>query len=186
MSSILHASSAVLAIIDWQERLFPAMDESRRAHALARTDDLIWLSRAMDIPVIASEQYPRGLGPTLPELKIEGAIPKTTFSALREPEFAEALSAAAALSPTRRRQVVLTGMETHICVAQPSRDLLALDWEVWVVVDACLSRRELDWRMGIRRMKDDGARLVTAEAVLFELLGKAGGPLFKEISRRIR
>ena len=59
-------------------------------------------------------------------------------------------------------------------------------FEVWVVADACLSRRELDWQMGLRRMGDDGARVVTAEAVLFELLGAAGGPVFKELSRRIR
>ena len=180
MSSQLEPSSALLAVIDWQVRLFPAMEESRKAHALARTQDLIWLAGALNVPVLTSEQYPKGLGPTLPELDIKQTFPKTSFSAMQEPEFAEAFAAHG------RSQVVLTGMETHICVAQTCRDLRANDIEVWVVADACLSRRSLDWQLGLERMRDDGARIVTAEAVLFELLGQAGGPVFKEVSRRIR
>ena len=176
----LSATTGLLAVIDWQARLFPAMDETRRSHALARAGDLIWLAQALEMPILVSEQYPRGLGSTLPELGVEGAIPKTSFSAIGEPKFAEALAAA------NRRQVILTGMETHICVAQTCRDLLAQDREVWVVADACLSRRTLVWELGLQRMRDDGARVVTAEAVLFELLCNAGGPIFKEISRRIR
>jgi isochorismate hydrolase len=180
MPSAISPSTAVLAIIDWQERLFPVMEESRRAHALARASDLVWLAGELQIPVLTSEQYPRGLGPTLTELGIDGAISKTSFSAMGEPDFVSALEA------TRRNQVIITGMETHICVAQTCRDLRMKGFEVWVVADACLSRRELDWRMGLQRMTDDGARMVTAEAVLFELLGEAGGPVFKELSRRIR
>jgi hypothetical protein len=180
MPSAITPSTALLAVIDWQERLFPAMDESKRGHALARASDLVWLAGELEVPVLVSEQYPRGLGPTLAELGVDGAIPKTHFSALGEPAFK------AALEGVRRNQVILTGMETHICVAQTCRDLRMQGFEVWVVADACLSRRELDWEMGLRRMMDDGARIVTAEAVLFELLGEAGGPVFKELSRRIR
>ena len=77
-------------------------------------------------------------------------------------------------------------METHICVAQTCRDLLTRGYEVWTIADCCLSRRELDWQLGFQRMAKDGAHVVTAEAALFELLGAAGGPLFKELSRRIR
>ena len=180
MSAKLDPFSALIAVIDWQVRLFPAMEESRKDHALARTQDLIWLAGALDIPVLTSEQYPKGLGPTLPELEVVHPIAKTSFSAMQEPQFAEAFKKAG------RNQVVLTGMETHICVAQTCRDLCEQDIQVWVVADACLSRRSLDWQWGLERMRDDGARVVTAEAVLFELLGQAGGPIFKEVSRRIR
>ena len=180
MSASLDPSSTLVAVIDWQVRLFPAMEESRKSHALARTQDLIWLAGALDVPVLTSEQYPKGLGPTLPELGIETAFSKTSFSAMQEPTFADAFAASG------RNQVVLTGMETHICVAQTCRDLRAKEIQVWVVADACLSRRPLDWQWGLERMREDGARIVTAEAVLFELLGQAGGPLFKEVSRRIR
>jgi nicotinamidase-related amidase len=180
MPSILSPDTAALAIIDWQERLFPAMDESHRVHALARAVDLAWLSRSLDMPVLTSEQYPRGLGSTLPALEVRDAIAKTHFSALGEPAFVEALKT------TERRQIILVGMETHICVAQTCRDLLSSGYEVWTIADCCLSRRELDWTWGCHRMAEDGARVVTAEAALFELLGVAEGPLFKELSRRIR
>ena len=100
--------------------------------------------------------------------------------------FLEALEASQALEASGRSQVILSGMETHICVAQTARDLLASALEVWVVADACLSRRRLDWELGLDRMRADGARVVTAEAALFELLGEAAGPIFKELSRRIR
>lgn len=180
MPSILSPDTAALAIIDWQERLFPAMDESRRVHALARAVDLAWLARSLDMPVLTSEQYPRGLGATLPDLDVHDAIAKTSFSALREPAFVEALETA------DRRQIILVGMETHICVAQTCRDLLSRGYEVWTIADCCLSRRELDWHWGCQRMARDGAHVVTAEAALFELQGEAGGPIFKELSRRIR
>ena len=142
MSSTLSSASAALLIIDWQERLFPAMDEGRRAHALDRAVDLTWLSRQLEMPVLTSEQYPKGLGPTLPQLGVEDAIAKTTFSALAEPAFSQALQAA------DRQQIILVGMETHICVAQTSRDLLERGYQVWTVADCCLSRRELDWELG--------------------------------------
>jgi hypothetical protein len=180
MNSELSSTTAVLAVIDWQERLFPAMPEGLRDRALAQGANLTWLARSLDIPIVASEQYPRGLGPTLPDLEISQALPKTTFSAMRDPAFRQALEASG------RSQVILSGMETHICVAQTARDLLASALEVWVVADACLSRRRLDWELGLDRMRADGARVVTAEAALFELLGEAAGPIFKELSRRIR
>ena len=105
----LTVANSLLAIIDWQERLFPVMDEARREYGLARAKDLVWMSRSLEIPVLTSEQYPRGLGPTVPELDVSDAIAKTSFSAMAEPAFAEAFSA------LHRSQVIVVGMETHIC-----------------------------------------------------------------------
>lgn len=183
MSPRLDPARCALLLVDWQERLFSAMPEDRREDARRRAGDLRWLAGELGLPVLATEQYPRGLGPTLADLAAPEPIEKLSFSALGEPRFVEQLDARCGAD---RPDVLLSGMETHICVAQTCRDLLEAGRRVWVVADACLSRRELDWRLGLDRMRDDGARLLTHEAVLFELIGRAGTPVFKEISRRIR
>lgn len=169
-----------LMLVDWQERLFPAMDPERRDAALRAAENLVWLGRELGLPVLASEQYPQGLGPTLSSLDVTDAVPKTSFSALREPRFAERVDALG------DRTWFVSGMETHICVAQTVRDLRARGADVCVVVDATLSRRDLDWHVGVEKMRQLGARVDTAEGVLFDWLGSAGGPLFKELQRRIR
>ena len=115
--------------------------------------------------MLASEQYPRGLGPTLPQLNVDAPVQKTRFSA------AEALEPA--LAATARRQVIVCGMETHICVAQTCADLISSGYDVVVPADAVLSRRKLDWHYGLEVMAGLGASISTAEALLFELLGKA-------------
>ena len=180
MSRRLDASQTALLLIDWQERLFGAMPEAHRDVAAKRAADVRWLAGELGVPVVTSEQDPRGLGPTLPVMQIDDAIDKSCFSALACAPFAAAVRA------TDRRRVLVTGMETHICVAQTCADLLDEGYAVDVIGDACLSRRTLDWRLGLQRMGTDGARLMTTEAVMFELIGAAGTPLFKEVSRRIK
>ncbi len=169
-----------LMLVDWQERLFPVMEESRRDDALRAAVNLRWLAGELGLPVLASEQYPQGLGPTLPQLTVEDAVPKLSFSAMGEPAFVERVRADAA------DEWVVCGMETHICVAQTVLDLRAAGQSVRVVADATLSRRPLDWQLGLDRMRLAGAAVDSAEGVLFAWLGRAGGPLFKELSRRIR
>jgi nicotinamidase-related amidase len=180
MSRRLDAEDTALLLVDWQVRLFGAMPEAHRDAALAQAANLRWLAGELGVPVITSEQYPRGLGPTLDDLAVDDAIEKSCFSAMSCTPFAERLAA------TGRRTILLTGMETHICVAQTAAELLDAGHRVHVVADACLSRRTLDWRIGIDRMVADGARPLTTEAVMFELIGAAGTPLFKEVSRRIK
>ena len=180
MPLVLSPESSALVVVDFQERLFAAMPEARRDRALRCAENLVWLAGELGVPVLASEQYPEGLGPTVAALAIETRIPKLVFSAAREPAFAKSLVALG------RRTVVVAGMETHICVAQTCRDLAADGFVPVLVADACLSRTELDWQLGCERVREDGGRVVTAEAVLFEWLGKAGGPRFKELSRRVR
>ena len=180
MSHFMTATHCALLFIDWQERLFPAMTEKCRDRYLKNAEHLHWLAKALDIPVLFSEQYPRGLGPTLSSLEATNPIEKITFSAMQTPAFA------AAVKQTNRQTIVLSGMETHICVAQTARDLVAAGYSVVVPADAVLSRRKLDWKMGLQRMVGDGCRLNTAEGVLFEWLEQAGTDLFKEVSKRIR
>ncbi len=180
MSERLESESAILAIVDWQERLFLGMNPGFRDESLRRVCNLKWLADCLNMPVVTSEQYPRGLGFTMPDIGAAHAIAKTAFSAMAQPEFADAVK------ETERMTVILVGMETHICVAQTCRDLLAQGYAVWIVADACLSRKRLDWELGLERMRADGARIVTAEAALFELIGGAESSWFRELSRRIR
>ena len=172
--------TAALLIVDWQEKLYRVMDESRRELALKATSNLKWMADATEMPVLISEQYPKGLGPTVLPLRGGETIEKVTFSAMATESFASQLKS------LEREHVVVSGMETHICVAQTCRDLLDAGHTVWLVADACLSRRDLDWELGIERIRADGARIVTSEAVLFDLLGTAKSPHFRELSKRIR
>ncbi len=176
----LTAADTVLLQIDWQERLFPAMPESTRDAAIAAAGQLAWLAGELGIPVIRTEQYPRGLGPTVAALPPAPAIEKLDFSAYAEPAFVAQLRA------TGRKTAIVTGMEAHICVALTTRDLLDAGFAVFVVADAVLSRRPDDRQLALDRMRGEGAVIVPLESVLFELAGRAGTPLFKEIARRVK
>tara|TARA_B110000037_G_C16988055_1_gene451873 strand:- start:162 stop:683 length:522 start_codon:yes stop_codon:yes gene_type:complete len=169
-----------LMLIDWQERLFPVMPEGIRERNLKQVSTLHWFAKETGMPTFVSEQYPKGLGATLSSLEVTGAISKTHFSAMKEEVFANKVK------ENLPETVILTGMETHICVLQTGLDLLALGCRVQVVVDGVLSRRELDWKTGLAQLEKAGADLVTTEGVLFAHLEKAGGSLFKGVSRRIR
>ena len=173
-------NNAALVIVDWQEKLYRVMDESRREQALKAASNLKWMAESTEMPVLISEQYPKGLGPTVLPLRGQPTVEKVTFSAMATEEFSNRLAT------LKREHVVVSGMETHICVAQTCRDLVDAGHTVWLVADACLSRRELDWELGVERIRADGARVVTSEAVLFDLLGTAKSPHFRELSKRIR
>ncbi len=116
----------------------------------------------------------------MPGLAVSDAIPKTSFSAMAEPAFA------ARLQGLGKRHVLLSGMETHICVAQTCRDLREADYPVWLMADACLSRRKLDWKLSLQRMVVEGAQITTTETLIFDLLGTSSHPLFKQLSKRIK
>lgn len=180
MPLTLDPAESALVVVDFQERLFQAMPERERQHAQRNASTLCWLAHELDIPVLATEQYPRGLGPTVDGLDVGEATEKLVFSAAKEPAFA------ARLRRTARGTAVVLGMETHICVAQTCRDLLADSYRVVLATDACLSRRPLDWQLGHDRIRTDGGYPLTTEAIAFEWLGTAGTPLFKELSKRIK
>ncbi|RJS20781.1 hydrolase [Corallococcus sp. H22C18031201] len=177
----LKQDQTALLVVDIQERLCAVMDRDELDRMLARTNAAIEGARALGLPVLVTEQYPKGLGPThsLLRMRLGDAKPveKLEFSAA-VPEVLSALGT--------RRQVLVVGMETHICIFQTIRDLSERGFEPYLLADAVLSRTTEDRRVGLELARDAGARVLTVEAALFDLLGRAGTPEFKKISAAVR
>ena len=178
----LRRSDTALLVLDLQERLLPAIFGKERI--VQNNLRLIQGAVLLGIPVFVTEQYRKGLGPTVPEIAsaLPGFAPweKMTFSACG----AEAL--VPAIQAGKFSNVLLGGIETHICVSQSCLDLLELGLRVFVVADATSSRTEVNHQIGLGRMQDAGAVLVSTEMALLELLEKAGTPEFKKILELIR
>lgn len=180
---ILNKDDSVLIIVDIQERLAAVME--RRERVIANILHLIEAARLLKTPVIVTEQYPKGLGPTVKEIS-EGLkdfykpIEKMTFSCYREDAFVNSLKGIG------RKKVILCGMETHVCVLQTCIDLLSKGYNVHVVGDAVCSRTEDNFMVGIDFMRSAGAVITCTETVLFQLLERAGTEEFKVISKRIK
>lgn len=181
--TILNIEDSVVMIIDVQEKLLNAVFNKasleKKATTLANT------AKILGIPVIVTEQYPKGLGATVESLK--EALPentqyfeKTAFSALENNDVLEALK------NSGKKQVVIFGIETHICVSQTTNALIQEGFEVSVIRDACGSRSELEYLAGLERMKDNGAHVLTTEIALFEWLKGAKHPKFKEVQMLIK
>jgi nicotinamidase-related amidase len=178
---LLDPRQGVLFIVDVQARLAPAMTDPDAA--IARMEILLAAAERLDVPIIASEQYPQGLGHTDERLTLPPAtevFAKTAFAASRDQAIL------AHLEKLDRRQVVLCGMETHVCVLQTALDLLARGFRPTVVADAVASRSPERKRLGLERMAAAGVAVVDSEMVVFEWLGVAGTPEFRELSRLIR
>ncbi len=172
--NVLKREESVLVVIDIQEKLMPTIAESRKViHNTAR---LLQFAKIIDLPVILSEQDK--LGATVPEIKqeIAGCTPavKITFDALLCDAFAEQLH------KLNRKAIILTGVETHVCVTQTALHALP-DYSVHVVSDAVSSRTQENWRVGLERMRQHGAVITSTEMVMFELLKRAGTDEFKKV-----
>lgn len=180
---LLDRDRGHLLVVDIQERLTPAVAGGEAVIARARI--LLEAAARLGVPVTASEQYPKGLGPSDARLAplLEGAavLPKTAFSAARDPAILERLRALPG-----RDQIVLAGMETHVCVLQTALDLRGRGFAVAVVEDAVGSRSPARKAAGLERMRAHGCEVVDSEMVLFEWLAEAGTPAFRELSRLIR
>ena len=176
----MSASDTALLVVDVQERLIGSVDRGERVTWNCRR--LIDGAKALGMPVVATEQYPKGLGPTVPELAERlGDIPsKLTFSCGGCGEVFRDLT------DRGYHRLLVCGIEAHVCVAQTVMDLMAAGWRIYVAVDAVGSRFETDYRTAIGRMDSAGATLTTTEAALFEWCEVAGTPEFKEISRLVR
>jgi nicotinamidase-related amidase len=180
-ASRMSSGDTALLIIDVQEKLLPLIPDAARL--LLNVSFLIDGARLLGLPVLATEQYPRGLGPTNPEVarRLPGPVPeKLAFSSCGAPSIVESLHREA------RPKVVLAGMETHVCVLQSALDLLALDFRVYVVLDAVAARYRTDHDAALRRLELAGAVPVTAEMCVFEWLGGSDHPRFKEGSRLVQ
>ncbi|RTL62284.1 MAG: isochorismatase family protein [Pseudonocardiaceae bacterium] len=176
---LLTASRSVLLMIDLQERLMPAIHDGEAV--VARTALLGEAAGALDVPVAATEQYPQGLGGTVPALSAfpQLVMPKTSFSAVDEPGFDMLL-------PPGRDEVVVTGAEAHVCVLQTVLGMRDRDIRVVVVADAVGSRRESDKAAALQRARDHGVEVVTSEMVMFEWMRDSRHARFRDVSKMLR
>lgn len=183
MSPLVKLDACQLVVIDMQTKLSSAMPADAMAAVIKQTDVILQAAQLLSLPTLFTEQYPQGLGHTLPELltKITRApvIEKTAFSACAEPKLNAKLS-------RDKSQVVLLGMEAHICVLQTALDLLANHKQVFVVEDAIISRSPANKSNAIARMRDAGCIITNTESVLFECIGNAQHDAFKVIAKLIR
>lgn len=177
---LLSSGSSRLLIVDVQEKLLPLIPVGDRL--LHNCRRLLDGAKIVGVPAFGTEQYPKGLGPMMPDLASRlGQMPdKVYFSCVPALGWGSAAEAA-----DDRDQVVVAGMETHVCVLQTVLDLLAAGYRVHVPADAVASRSEMDWRIALERMASSGATVTTVESVLFEWCERAGTPEFKAIQKMI-
>lgn len=172
---------AALLVVDVQERLAMAMPPDALKRLVLRTMAAVDSAKALGMPIIVTEQYSKGLGPTLKPIadKVPGFSPveKIEFSAFTD-SVRERL--------TGFSQVLITGMEAHVCVFQTCRALSDAGLSPYVAVDAVLSRHETDLKIGLELCWQAGAQLTTVEAAFFDAMGRAGGPEFKAVSAAVK
>lgn len=183
---MLNIEDSVLVVIDIQDRLVLA---SKYGIDVANT--MVKATRAasvLGIPTVITEQYPKGLGHTVPQLQ-EVLEPnafvteKAAFSAMLEPAFAQKIEE---LKAAGKKQIVIGGIETHICVLQTAHDLMNAGFEVYVLKDACASRNKAEYKTGLELLKQYGAKVTCLEITLFEWLKTSKNPKFKEVQALIK
>ncbi len=180
----LSAEKTALLVVDMQERLMAVMEEDARDRTISNIGILLSLADRVGLPAVATEQYPKGLGQTIPEVRdaFSGFQPveKMSFSSCGASGFLDRLP------PDKTRHVVVTGVETHVCVFQTVCDLLNSGFEVHVPSDAVCSRTRSNWETGLRLMERAGAVITSTETVVFDVLRVAGTEDFKFMSRLLK
>ena len=181
--TMLNINDSLVLIIDIQEKLLNAIFNKALVEKKALT--VTQASNILEIPIIITEQYPKGLGETVEMLKKSTSettlfYEKTAFNALENQELLEKIK------NFGRKQIILFGIETHICVNQTASALIAEGFEVYIIKDACGSRTEYEYLAGLERMKDNGVKIITTEIALFEWLKGARHPKFKEVQSLIK
>lgn len=178
----LSSENSLVLIIDIQERLVASLDKDI---VVSKAVKVASAAKALSIPILVTEQYPKGLGNTVPQLK--SALPadteiieKISFNALLEEGMLERIKS------YNKKQIVIFGIETHICVHQTAAALLEEGFEVYVIKDACASRNKYEFKQGIDIMQQNGAKISCVEIALFEWLKTARNPKFKEIQMLIK
>ncbi len=173
MTTTIDPEQSTLLIIDLQDKLLPVIDESTAL--LGNAGKLMQCANLLSVPSVITEQLPDRLGGTAAQIAVHHSgevLQKSAFSAARDPELLQVLAP--------RSQVVLLGTEAHVCVLQTALGLLDKGLVVWVVIDACGSRTAENKQAGLARMQAAGAMLVTTEMVVFEWLGDAKHPQFRD------
>jgi nicotinamidase-related amidase len=182
----LSRGRAALLVVDIQDRLLPAMAPDAVAEVVRNTSILILAARQLGLPIVVSQQYPRGLGPTAQPIEeaLAGSevhrFDKLAFSAAGAPEFGPLATTLA------RDQWIVCGMETHVCVYQTARDLAARGWATHVCADAVCSRTRRNYEIGLDLMARAGALITSTEVCVFDLLGQAGSDEFRALSKAIK
>ena len=174
----------LLLVIGVQERLFNVMDAERRDDMVANIKILVTAARRLGIPMLVIEQYPKGLGRTLPEVKtlLDGVTPleTTAFSCCGADGFTERLKT------TGADRVILVGLEAHVCVLLTALDLLRASMPVEIVADGVCSRRVANLTIGLEQARQAGAVITSTETVVFQWLGAADSDAFRELSKLLR
>jgi len=179
----LDAEKAVLVVIDIQERLVPAMPEDIYLRLRNTVAMLVEVAGLLGLPVVTTEQYPKGIGHTVPELAAacnETVIEKVSFGCCGEATFLEALK------NTGRSQVLITGMEAHVCVYQTVLGLLEDGYYVHLIRDAICSRNKTDYLAGVANALQAGAVVTTAETVMFQMLKESTHEQFRAVSKLVK
>ena len=178
---ILTEEETVFMIVDVQERLVPAMPDGQKV--VRNTNILLTLCKKLDIPIIVTEQYPKGLGKTASEIKDNlgevSIYEKITYTGYTD-------DVQAVLKKHGRKKVIIAGIENHVCVLHTTRDLLANGYQVFVVGDAVCSRTKENHQNGLSLMSAMGAVVTNTETVVFDILKQGGTPLFKEMSKLVK
>ncbi len=179
---ILRRKDALLMVVDFQQKLLGAFKEPERP--LKNCAKLIKFAKILGLPIVWTEQYPKGLGPTADEVGGELAhmrpIEKLTFSCFGEPAFVESLSMRSS------KQIMVCGIETHICVAQTVLDGIECGYQMHVVEDACGSRSERDHAAGLQKMEQAGAVLTCAEMAMYEILERSDADEFRKVLQIVK
>jgi nicotinamidase-related amidase len=182
--SQMDREETVLIIIDVQDALMKEMDQEIGKKVIRNIQTLLAFAKGMAIPILITEQYPKGLGKTVREIQRElgdiSPIEKVSFSCCGAETFNNKLN------QWGRKQIILSGIETHVCVLQTADDLIRKGYEVHVVADAICSRRKLDWETGLRWMEKRGAMISTTEIIAFGLLKEAGTEEFRRLSKLLK
>ncbi len=178
---LMDRDNSLLLIIDVQERLAPVMDSPREV--INNTAKLLAVAKRLNIPFIITEQYPKGLGATMVDLRQiaddkKNYYEKLEFSCAKNEEIFKEVETSG------KKQIIIAGIETHICITQTALDLKSRGYDVFVVSNACSSRDALQNVLGLQRMSKNGIDIVSSEMVFFEWLEKAGSEEFKEISKK--
>ena len=179
---LLAADKCVLLVVDIQKAFVGHISELERV--IERSKIMIQAAKLLEMPIVVTEQYPKGLGHTLgPIREILGDClyyDKVTFSCCQDDSIKKVLQ------NFNRSQVLIVGIETHVCILQTAYDLLAMHLQPYIAVDAVGSRRESDRQVALQRLQQDSVTLTTTEAAIFELTGSAKHPAFKEISNLVK
>ena len=181
----LPREGTTLLIVDVQERLFPVMDADHREEVMRNVKILASTARRLHVPVVVTEQYPKGLGHTLPELRQTlgpeiQPVPKVSFSCWGAEEVRARLKAAGT------RRVIVAGIEAHVCVLISALELMSEGLAVHVPADAVTSRTQGNWRLGTEQLRQAGAIVTATETLVFQLLGQGDTDDFRELARLVR